>query len=123
MLTKQQQALAFAQNPLPASVGRNPEGVLWVLVCGMLWAISSGCFAISAPQFRKGCALDELDITKIKVNMDNEKYLLAHPEIRDMLSVFVHQVLEYKPDNILRFAGDFFTRDDLYACVKKKTEE
>ncbi|CAE7762319.1 RIIAD1, partial [Symbiodinium sp. CCMP2456] len=66
---------------------------------------------------------EELDITKIKVNMDNEKYLLAHPEIRDMISVFVHQVLEYKPDNILRFAGDFFTRDDLYACVKKKTEE
>ncbi|CAE7715728.1 Pol, partial [Symbiodinium sp. CCMP2592] len=58
-----------------------------------------------------------------EVNMDNEKYLLAHPEIRDMISVFVHQVLEYKPDNILRFAGDFFTRDDLYACVKKKTEE
>mmetsp|Transcript_28404 Transcript_28404/g.51292 ORF Transcript_28404/g.51292 Transcript_28404/m.51292 type:complete len:100 (+) Transcript_28404:69-368(+) len=66
---------------------------------------------------------EDLDTTKIQINMDNEKYLLAHPEIRDMISVFVHQVLEYKPDNILRFAGDFFTRDDLYACVKKKTEE
>eukprot|EP00427_Karlodinium_veneficum_P062539 CAMPEP_0169329364 /NCGR_PEP_ID=MMETSP1017-20121227/13071_1 /TAXON_ID=342587 /ORGANISM="Karlodinium micrum, Strain CCMP2283" /LENGTH=99 /DNA_ID=CAMNT_0009424283 /DNA_START=79 /DNA_END=378 /DNA_ORIENTATION=- len=66
---------------------------------------------------------ERLDMTKIQINMDNERYLQAHPEIRDMISVFVHQVLEYKPDNILRFAGDFFTRPDLYACVKKKTEE
>mmetsp|Transcript_98366 Transcript_98366/g.306327 ORF Transcript_98366/g.306327 Transcript_98366/m.306327 type:complete len:101 (+) Transcript_98366:57-359(+) len=66
---------------------------------------------------------DALDDTKIQINMENERYLQAHPEIRDMISVFVHQVLEYKPDNILRFAGEFFTRPDLYACVKKKTEE
>jgi hypothetical protein len=65
----------------------------------------------------------KLDETMIHINMDNERYLQAHPEIRDMISVFVHQVLEYKPDNILRFAGDFFTREDLYACVKRKTEE
>eukprot|EP00928_Gymnodinium_smaydae_P065757 TRINITY_DN48852_c0_g1_i1.p2 TRINITY_DN48852_c0_g1~~TRINITY_DN48852_c0_g1_i1.p2 ORF type:complete len:104 (-),score=34.88 TRINITY_DN48852_c0_g1_i1:58-369(-) len=64
-----------------------------------------------------------LDVTKVQTNMENERYLQAHPEIRDMISVFVHQVLEYKPDNILKFAGDFFTREDLYACVKKKTEE
>mmetsp|Transcript_59003 Transcript_59003/g.128097 ORF Transcript_59003/g.128097 Transcript_59003/m.128097 type:complete len:85 (+) Transcript_59003:53-307(+) len=64
-----------------------------------------------------------LDQTKIQINMENERYLQAHPEIRDMIGVFVHQVLEYKPDNILHFAGDFFTRDDLYAVVKKKTEE
>eukprot|EP00929_Paragymnodinium_shiwhaense_P016464 TRINITY_DN124840_c0_g1_i1.p1 TRINITY_DN124840_c0_g1~~TRINITY_DN124840_c0_g1_i1.p1 ORF type:complete len:102 (+),score=38.65 TRINITY_DN124840_c0_g1_i1:88-393(+) len=66
---------------------------------------------------------ERLDATKIQINMENERYLQAHPEIRDMISVFVHQVLEYKPDNVLRFAGDFFTRPDLYACVKKKTEE
>merc|ERR1719326_196643 len=64
-----------------------------------------------------------LDFTKIQINMENERYLQDHPEIRDMIGVFVHQVLEYKPDNILRFAGDFFTREDLYACVKKKSEE
>jgi len=66
---------------------------------------------------------EKLDRTKIDINMQNERYLQEHPEIRDMVSVFVHQVLEYKPDNILRFAGDFFTRPDLYAMVKKKTEE
>mmetsp|Transcript_44434 Transcript_44434/g.102695 ORF Transcript_44434/g.102695 Transcript_44434/m.102695 type:complete len:100 (-) Transcript_44434:347-646(-) len=71
----------------------------------------------------EGYQQDALDETKIQINMENERYLQAHPEIRDMISVFVHQVLEYKPDNILRFAGDFFTRPDLYACVKKKTEE
>eukprot|EP00913_Durusdinium_trenchii_P032722 g30630.t1 len=66
---------------------------------------------------------EELDFTKIKVNMQNEKYLLAHPEIREMISVFVHQVLEYKPDNILCFAGDFFTREDLLDFVKKKSQD
>mmetsp|Transcript_93894 Transcript_93894/g.238991 ORF Transcript_93894/g.238991 Transcript_93894/m.238991 type:complete len:109 (-) Transcript_93894:6-332(-) len=66
---------------------------------------------------------DRLDKTKIQINMENERYLQAHPEIKDMIGVFVHQVLEYKPDDILRFAGDFFTRPDLYACVKKKSEE
>mmetsp|Transcript_41606 Transcript_41606/g.75448 ORF Transcript_41606/g.75448 Transcript_41606/m.75448 type:complete len:91 (-) Transcript_41606:165-437(-) len=66
---------------------------------------------------------EKLNETKIQIHMENERYLQAHPEINDMISVFVHQVLEYKPDNILRFAGDFFTRPDLYACVKKKTEE
>mmetsp|Transcript_41812 Transcript_41812/g.121162 ORF Transcript_41812/g.121162 Transcript_41812/m.121162 type:complete len:101 (+) Transcript_41812:88-390(+) len=66
---------------------------------------------------------EALDEAKIQINMENERYLQTHPEIRDMIGVFVHQVLEYKPDNILRFAGDFFTRPDLYACVKKKTEE
>ncbi len=66
---------------------------------------------------------ERLDKTKIAINMENEQYLQAHPEIRDMIDVVVHQVLEHKPDNILRFAGDFFTRPDLYACVKKKSEE
>lgn len=65
---------------------------------------------------------EQLDLTKIKVNVQNEKYLLAHPEIRDMISVFVHQVLEYKPDNILCFAGDFFTREDLLDFVKTKSQ-
>mmetsp|Transcript_32507 Transcript_32507/g.85871 ORF Transcript_32507/g.85871 Transcript_32507/m.85871 type:complete len:88 (-) Transcript_32507:115-378(-) len=70
-----------------------------------------------------GTQQESLDDTKIQVNMENERYLQAHPEIRNMIGVFVHQVLEYKPENILHFAGDFFTRDDLYAVVKKTTEE
>lgn len=64
-----------------------------------------------------------LNNTKVQLNMQNEHYLRAHPEIQSMVSVFVHQVLEQKPDDILSFAGDFFTRPDLYAMVKKKTEE
>lgn len=55
--------------------------------------------------------------------MENEKYLQAHPEIRDMIGVFVHQVLEHNPANVLRFAGEFFTRPDLCAAVKHKSAE
>ena len=64
---------------------------------------------------------ERLDATKIQINMENERYLQAHPELRAMVGIFVHEVLEHKPKDILRFAGDFFTRDDLYALVK--TEE
>jgi len=66
---------------------------------------------------------EKLNQTNIQINMQNERYLRAHPEIRSLISVFVKQVLEYKPENILSFAGDFFTRPDLYPMVKKKTEE
>ena len=34
-----------------------------------------------------------------------------------MVGVFVHEVLEQKPENIIAFCGDFFTRPDLYAMV------
>mmetsp|Transcript_44384 Transcript_44384/g.117763 ORF Transcript_44384/g.117763 Transcript_44384/m.117763 type:complete len:83 (-) Transcript_44384:151-399(-) len=64
---------------------------------------------------------ERLDATKIQINMENERYLQAHPELRAMVGIFVHEVLEQKPEDILRFAGDFFTRDDLHALVK--TEE
>jgi len=75
----------------------------------------------------QSCLLPEqqkrLNNTKVQLNMQNEYYLRAHPEIQHMVSVFVHQVLEHKPDDILSFAGDFFTREDLVEFVEKRTDE
>lgn len=58
---------------------------------------------------------------QIKNSLSNERYFRAHPELKEMISVFVGEVLEHKPENVLEFAGDFFTRGDLYAMVKQKT--
>ena len=50
--------------------------------------------------------------------MKNEKYLREHPEIQNLLSKFVNTALEKRPEDVLKFAGDFFTNPEL----KKEVE-
>ncbi|CEM20089.1 unnamed protein product [Vitrella brassicaformis CCMP3155] len=66
---------------------------------------------------------EQLDKDKVRMHMQNERYLRAHPELKHLIGTFVQQTLEYKPDNLLEFAGRFFTRSDLYAMVKVKSKE
>uniref|UniRef100_A0A0G4IDS5 RIIa domain-containing protein n=1 Tax=Chromera velia CCMP2878 TaxID=1169474 RepID=A0A0G4IDS5_9ALVE len=65
----------------------------------------------------------QLNKTKVLTNVQNEKYLRSHPELKKLVSVFLNETLEHKPDRILEFAGDFFTRPDLRALVDTKTEQ
>ena len=51
---------------------------------------------------------DELNTKKIYFRLNNEKYLRDHPELNQLISVFLFKVLEEKPDNILEYAGKFF---------------
>jgi hypothetical protein len=51
---------------------------------------------------------DELNLKKIYFRLNNEKYLRDHPELNDLISVFLFKVLEEKPDDILKYAGKFF---------------
>jgi len=51
---------------------------------------------------------DELNLKKIYFRLNNEKYLRDHPELNDLISVFLFKVLEEKPDDILEYAGKFF---------------
>lgn len=44
--------------------------------------------------------------------MANELYLRKHPELNIMISIFLFRVLEEKPDDLLKYAGNFF---DQYA--------
>jgi len=44
---------------------------------------------------------DELNIKKVYFRLNNEKYLREHPELNQLISVFLFKVLEEKPDNIL----------------------
>lgn len=42
--------------------------------------------------------------------MQNEVYLMEHPELHTMVSLFIKKVLDERPENILEFAGSFFDR-------------
>ncbi len=42
-----------------------------------------------------------LDEKKVQYRMNNESYLRKHPELQNMVSVFLFKVLEEKPKDIL----------------------
>ncbi|CAD7926093.1 unnamed protein product [Amoebophrya sp. A120] len=54
-----------------------------------------------------------VDSAKVAQQMKNEKYLREHPEIQDLLGKFVNAALHEKPDDVLKFAGHFFTNPTL----------
>jgi hypothetical protein len=51
--------------------------------------------------------------------MQNEHYLRAHPEINNLISLFVRKVLDERPEHILEFAGSFFDRAELKQVVEE----
>lgn len=56
----------------------------------------------------------ELEKKKVKYRVDNEVYLRKHPELQNMVSVFLFKVLEEKPADILSYAGKFFDQYTLF---------
>lgn len=62
---------------------------------------------------------ENINELKIKLHLENERYLREHPEIHLLMSAFVKDVLEHKPSSIPDFAGEFFTNPDLEAYVNK----
>mmetsp|Transcript_162988 Transcript_162988/g.522663 ORF Transcript_162988/g.522663 Transcript_162988/m.522663 type:complete len:122 (-) Transcript_162988:115-480(-) len=58
---------------------------------------------------------ERLDKTKIQINMENERYLQAHPEIKDMIGVFVHQAHPSRKNNP-RCSARIQTRRHLAIC-------
>ena len=60
----------------------------------------------------------QLDRTKLNLRMENERYLRDHPELTEMVNLFMKYVLDEHPQNILEFAGKFFDRADLKEFVQ-----
>ncbi|XP_008321329.1 RIIa domain-containing protein 1 [Cynoglossus semilaevis] len=60
---------------------------------------------------------------KIKTRIENESYLMAHPEVELMIGDFLRNVLLKRPDDILEFAADHFTNPNLHINVTTKVEE
>jgi len=55
----------------------------------------------------------ELEKKKLQIRQENEKYLRTHPELSVMIQLFMKEVLDEHPENVLEFAGSFFDREAL----------
>eukprot|EP00741_Cyanophora_paradoxa_P017308 tig00020961_g16718.t1 len=62
-----------------------------------------------------------LNEKKARLRVENEYYLREHPELSRMISMFLAEMLEKKPDNVLQFAGKFFTAPELATKVQDGT--
>ncbi|XP_061839359.1 RIIa domain-containing protein 1-like [Nerophis lumbriciformis] len=72
--------------------------------------------ALSAEQREK------LRLFKIQTRIDNEKYLMAHPEVEILVGDFLRDVLLKRPTDICAFAADHFTNPDLHMVINAKME-
>lgn len=45
-----------------------------------------------------------------------------HPELNDLISVFLFKLLEEKPSNIISYAGQFFDRKGLKEIINIEKE-
>ena len=59
-----------------------------------------------------------LNKKKVQYRFRNEEYLRKHPELQNMVSVFLFKVLEEKPKDILSFAGKYFDQSDLKSIIE-----
>ena len=57
-------------------------------------------------------------LLKVKLRLENEKYLRAHPELKMLVANFMKVVLEKKPQNVTSFATGYFTSPGLEQRVK-----
>ena len=52
--------------------------------------------------------MDSCDLNKMRI--ENERYMLKHPELNEAIQEFIISVLKYKPKDVKSFACDYFTR-------------
>ncbi len=55
---------------------------------------------------------EQIDKIKCLTRIDNEKYLREHPEIEFIIKNFLIKLLEDRPENTLKYAGEFFNVTD-----------
>ena len=61
----------------------------------------------------------EFEKKKLNIRIENEKYLRNHPELTAMLRMFMQDVLNDYPDNILEYAGSYFDIDNMSEIVSE----
>ncbi|XP_068107571.1 RIIa domain-containing protein 1 [Hyperolius riggenbachi] len=63
---------------------------------------------------------EQLRAWRIQTRVSNEAYLRRHPEIRQLLSAFIREVLMRRPDNMREFAAEYFTDSGLSERIQGK---
>ena len=62
----------------------------------------------------------EFEMKKLDLRIENEKYLREHPEIAVMLKMFMQDVLNDYPENILEYAGSYFDVENMRELVEEQ---
>lgn len=65
----------------------------------------------------------KMEQIKFHSRIDNEKYLREHPEIECIIENFLIKLLQDRPINTLKYAGEYFNKTDfrnLYDCLQKQ---
>ncbi|EEQ98267.1 conserved hypothetical protein [Perkinsus marinus ATCC 50983] len=52
----------------------------------------------------------KLHAKQVSMFLSNEQYMQAHPELRQLISTFIRRALEDRPENVVVYAAEFFTR-------------
>jgi hypothetical protein len=60
---------------------------------------------------------------KLNLRIENERYLREHPELAAMIKLFLQDVLNDYPDNILEYAGNYFDNEEMREIVEKYMKE
>lgn len=61
----------------------------------------------------------EFEKKKLEIRVTNEDYLRSHPELTSMLKMFMEDVLNSYPENILEYAGSYFDKENLREIVEE----
>ena len=61
----------------------------------------------------------EFEKKKLEIRVTNEDYLRNHPELSSMIKMFIEDVLNEYPENILEYAGSYFDKEDLQEIVQE----
>ncbi|CAA9990947.1 conserved Plasmodium protein, unknown function [Plasmodium knowlesi strain H] len=52
---------------------------------------------------------DNLDVETGNLKSENAKYMETHPELRDLLNDFISSVLLHTPEDIFKYANEYFS--------------
>ncbi|KAJ3162368.1 RIIa domain-containing protein 1 [Geranomyces michiganensis] len=77
----------------------------------------------SSAQIIDDAMQQKLNIDKVQLRVENEHYLRAHPEIRNILDFFMNEVLVQQPQNLQEFAAGLFSDAKLQAKVEQHAIE
>ena len=58
---------------------------------------------------------EQIDKIKFLTRIDNEHYLREHPETNFIIESFIMKLLEERPTNIVKYAGELFNKTDFRA--------
>lgn len=65
----------------------------------------------------------KMEQIKFHTRIDNEKYLREHPEIEFIIENFLVKLLQDRPANTLKYAGEYFNKTDFRNLYENKIKQ